>query len=174
MNANSATKPRMMPIKNLAKNGPVGVLKPGCTTGDDHIRALTTAPRIKPTSIFLRSARRPNPGRRSTYRRGIVVQTTGTGSNTHPRRACLPAGGRVDGVRLGVSPRCHPKDPPSYRSVTADLRQVQELCTDEANGDTHGARQHPAGYDDSLSSNGTSKSESTSEIDACRRGGSLQ
>jgi hypothetical protein len=41
---------------------------------------LTTAPRIKPTSIFLRSARRPNPGRRSTYRRGIIVQTTGTGS----------------------------------------------------------------------------------------------
>ena len=28
-----------------------------------HIRALTTAPRIKPTSIFLCSARRPNPGR---------------------------------------------------------------------------------------------------------------
>ena len=45
-----------------------------------RIRALTTAPRIKPTSIFLRSARRPNPGRRSTYRRGIIVQTTGTGS----------------------------------------------------------------------------------------------
>jgi hypothetical protein len=32
MNANSATKPRMMPIKNLAKNGPVGVLKPRCIT----------------------------------------------------------------------------------------------------------------------------------------------
>ena len=32
MNANSATKPRMMPIKNLAKNGPVGVLKRRCTT----------------------------------------------------------------------------------------------------------------------------------------------
>src|ERR1700681_2194445 len=31
MNANSATKPRMMPIKNLAKNGPVGVLKRCCT-----------------------------------------------------------------------------------------------------------------------------------------------
>src|SRR6201985_778737 len=31
MNANSATKPRMMPIKNLAKNGPVGVLKRRCT-----------------------------------------------------------------------------------------------------------------------------------------------
>ena len=41
-----------------------------------HIRALTTAPRIKPTSIFLRSARRPNPGRGSTYRRGTLVQTT--------------------------------------------------------------------------------------------------
>ena len=32
MNANSAIKPRMMPIKNLAKNGPVGVLKPRCIT----------------------------------------------------------------------------------------------------------------------------------------------
>src|SRR5437762_1331451 len=31
MNANSATKPRMMPIKNLTKNDPVGVLKPCCT-----------------------------------------------------------------------------------------------------------------------------------------------
>jgi hypothetical protein len=30
MNANSATKPRMMPIKNLTKNGPVGVLKRRC------------------------------------------------------------------------------------------------------------------------------------------------
>jgi putative transposase len=50
------------------------------TTGDDRIRVLTTAPRIKPTSTFLRSARRPNPGRRSTYRRGIFVQTTGTSS----------------------------------------------------------------------------------------------
>src|SRR6266436_8970736 len=34
----------------------------------------------KPTSIFRRSARRPNPGRGSTYRRGIFVQTTGTSS----------------------------------------------------------------------------------------------
>ncbi|MDH2407071.1 hypothetical protein QCM77_45780, partial [Bradyrhizobium sp. SSUT18] len=45
--------------------------------------ALTTAPRIKPTSIFLRSARRPNTGRVSTYRRGIFVQTIGTGSLFH-------------------------------------------------------------------------------------------
>src|ERR1700758_5276574 len=33
-------------------------------TDDDRIRALMTAPRIKPTSIFLRSARRPNPRQR--------------------------------------------------------------------------------------------------------------
>jgi hypothetical protein len=32
MNANAATKPGMMPIKNPAKNGPVCVLKPCCTT----------------------------------------------------------------------------------------------------------------------------------------------
>ncbi len=50
------------------------------TTDADRIRVLTTALRIKPTSIFLRSARRPNPGRGSTYRRGIFVQTTGTSS----------------------------------------------------------------------------------------------
>src|SRR5258708_25044215 len=71
------------------------------TIDDDHIRVLTTAPRIKPTSIFLRSARRPNPGRGSTYRRGIFVQTTGTtsvataiGSDDDPDRywfAVLPA-----------------------------------------------------------------------------------
>jgi hypothetical protein len=37
MNANSATKPNMMPIKNLAKNGPVGVLKPRCTIASERI-----------------------------------------------------------------------------------------------------------------------------------------
>ena len=38
VNANSAaTKPRMMPIKNLAKNGPVGVLKRCCTTVSERI-----------------------------------------------------------------------------------------------------------------------------------------
>src|SRR5258708_32588234 len=48
-NANSATKPRMMPIKNLATNGPVGVLKRCCTIDAARIRALTEAHRIKPT-----------------------------------------------------------------------------------------------------------------------------
>jgi hypothetical protein len=37
MNANSATKPRMMPIKNLAKNGPVGVLKRCCIIASERI-----------------------------------------------------------------------------------------------------------------------------------------
>jgi hypothetical protein len=36
MNANSATKPGMMPIKNLAKNRPVGVLKPRCTIASER------------------------------------------------------------------------------------------------------------------------------------------
>ena len=35
---------------------------------------------IKPTSTRCNSAWQPNPGRRSTYRRGDSVQTTGTGS----------------------------------------------------------------------------------------------
>jgi hypothetical protein len=70
MNANAATKPGMMPIKDLAKNCPVGVLKPRCIIAAAHIRALTAARRIKPTSPHCRSARQPNPGKRSTYRRG--------------------------------------------------------------------------------------------------------
>jgi hypothetical protein len=37
MNANLATKPGMMTIKNLAKSGPVGVLKPRCTTRYERI-----------------------------------------------------------------------------------------------------------------------------------------
>jgi hypothetical protein len=37
MNANPATKLAMMPIKNLAKNCPVGFLKPRCTMRPDVI-----------------------------------------------------------------------------------------------------------------------------------------
>jgi putative transposase len=48
--------------------------------GRRPLRALTSTLRIKPTSIFRRSARQPNPGRGSTYRRGESVQTTGTSS----------------------------------------------------------------------------------------------
>src|SRR5580700_10855201 len=46
----------------------------------DRIRALTAPHPIKPTSTRCLSAWRPNPGRRSTYRRGKSVQTTGTTS----------------------------------------------------------------------------------------------
>jgi hypothetical protein len=93
-----ATKPRMMPIKNLAKNGPVGVLKPRCIMAADHIRALTTPHRIKPTLTSRHSAWRPNPGRRSTYRRGESVQTTGTSSLSIMSI-------RSAGIKLDTAPR---------------------------------------------------------------------
>jgi Bacterial SH3 domain len=43
---------------------------------------LTDARPIKPTSTRCLSARRPNPGRGSTYRRGNPVQTTAATSRT--------------------------------------------------------------------------------------------
>lgn len=61
MNANSATKPGMMPIKNLAKNGPVGILKRRCTTAGVRIRVLTAPRPIKLTSTRCHSAWQPNP-----------------------------------------------------------------------------------------------------------------
>ena len=67
-------------IKQFSENGPVGVLKPCCTTADAHTRALTARHPIKPTSPRCPSAWQPNPGRRSTYRRGKTVQTTGATS----------------------------------------------------------------------------------------------
>ena len=48
--------------------------------GDVHIRVLTAAPRIKPTSSRCHSAWQPKPGRGSTYRCGDFVQTSGTSS----------------------------------------------------------------------------------------------
>src|SRR6516164_3246447 len=51
------------------------------TTAIDLIRALTDARPIKPTSTRCLSARRPNPGRGSTYRRGNSVQTTAATSD---------------------------------------------------------------------------------------------
>ena len=50
------------------------------TMAADRIRALTAPHPIKPTSTRCQSAWRPNPGRRSTYRRGKSVQTTGATS----------------------------------------------------------------------------------------------
>src|ERR1700704_2068352 len=50
------------------------------TTAADHTKALTAPHPIKPTSLRYPSAWQPNPGRRSTYRRGDSVQTTATSS----------------------------------------------------------------------------------------------
>src|SRR5215204_4131485 len=50
------------------------------TTAADHTRALTAPHPIQPTSPRCPSAWQPNPGRRSTYRRGKIVQKTGTTS----------------------------------------------------------------------------------------------
>src|SRR4051812_21852595 len=48
--------------------------------GADRIRALTARHPIMPTSPRCPSAWQPNPGKRSTYRRGKSVQKTGTSS----------------------------------------------------------------------------------------------
>src|SRR5215471_3358974 len=62
------------------------------TTAIGLIRALTDARPIKPTSTRCLSARRPNPGRGSTYRRGNSVQTTAATS--------LPVGLGVVGIAI--------------------------------------------------------------------------
>ena len=68
-------------INQFSENGPVGVLKPSCTTGADLTPVLTGARPIKLASPRCPSAWQPNHGRRSTYRRGKTVQTTGATSN---------------------------------------------------------------------------------------------
>src|SRR5215831_8071707 len=59
------------------------------TTAIGLIRALTDARPIKPTSTRCPSARRPNPGRGSTYRRGNSVQTTAA-TSVHAIDKTLP------------------------------------------------------------------------------------
>src|SRR5450755_1654522 len=54
------------------------------TIADDRIRVLTAPPPITPTSPRCPSAWQPNPGGRSTYRRGNSVQTTGATSDVIP------------------------------------------------------------------------------------------
>ena len=80
-------------IKQFSKNGPVGVLKPCCTMAGDHTRALTARHQIKPTSPSCLSAWQPNLGRRSTYRSGKSVQTTGT-TSTQPFYVAEPCSKR--------------------------------------------------------------------------------
>jgi hypothetical protein len=80
MDMNDASCPWMPRVKDLTLLGPMGVLSSRCTIVAGRIRALTAPPPITPTSPCCRSARQPDPGRRSTYRRGKVVQTTGATS----------------------------------------------------------------------------------------------
>ena len=67
-------------IKQFSENGPVGILERCCTISADLMRALMVQRPIKLISTRCPSARQPNPGRRSTYRCGKSVQTTGTTS----------------------------------------------------------------------------------------------
>ena len=62
-----------------------------------HIRALTARHQIKPTSPRCPSAWQPNPGRGSTYRRGKIVQTTGTSSYSANSRNANAARMRISG-----------------------------------------------------------------------------
>jgi hypothetical protein len=66
MNPDHTAKPRMMPIENFQELGPVGVLKPYCTTPTGRTRALAVSPQ---TSL------QPGPARaktstESSYERG--------------------------------------------------------------------------------------------------------
>src|SRR5262249_9196951 len=68
------------------------------TTAIDLIRPLTDARPIKPTSARCLSARRPNRGRGSTYRRGNSVQTAAATSfvSNRPWAARMPDGSTKD------------------------------------------------------------------------------
>src|SRR6266508_3100207 len=68
------------------------------TTAADRIRALTARHPIKPTSPSRPSAWQPNLGRRSTYRRGKTVQTSGVTSLVQRQ-------GEAAGARLGRNDR---------------------------------------------------------------------
>lgn len=85
----------------------------------------------KATSIFLRSARRPNPGRRSTYRRGIIVQITGTAllfRKDHSNFLIfilgeMPLSVAVPGpIESRRSPRCHSEASFADLRIGATLR----------------------------------------------------
>src|SRR3954447_19935271 len=70
-----------------------------------RIRALTARHPIKPTSPRCQSAWQPNPGRRSTYRCGKSVQTTGPTSGPASEAEhfirCPACGGWIDRRDLG-------------------------------------------------------------------------
>src|SRR6516165_798904 len=70
-----------------------------------HIRALTAPHPIRPTSPSCRSARQPNPGRGSTYRRRNSVQRIGTTAlNTEINAGLIDTGLGALLAELGGTP----------------------------------------------------------------------
>ena len=85
-------------IKQLTEDGLVGVLKSCCTTPVDRIRALDGRRPIRPTSTGYRRSRQPEPGRCSTYRPEIPVQTNGASSLAPVRRALGTVANHVEHI----------------------------------------------------------------------------
>jgi hypothetical protein len=105
MNANSATKPRMMPIKNLAKNGPVGVLKPRCTIpADSTPRSAISAPR---NTRIATPSELSKPPPKTVHHQGRTPQSMSAlpGYFRHQLVPLLPGRHRPRGL-LGVHSRC--------------------------------------------------------------------
>src|SRR6516164_10842871 len=86
------------------------------TTAIGLIRALTDARPIKPTSTRCLSARRPNPGRGSTYRRGNSVQTTAATSEPQNLLEHLPCDGDPGHLEDNIAAVAH--------GLRADLDQL--------------------------------------------------
>jgi hypothetical protein len=102
MNANSATKPRMMPIKNLAKNSPVGVLNGVRKAGWVSLSACQRN-RVQANAAYAKAAKVSLDGlcRCILYRAAL-------------RRAVLERGASsyLDALsQLGALPVCRANDP---------------------------------------------------------------
>ena len=87
MNANSATKPRMMPIKNLAKNGPVSVLKPRCTTKNVPMARSATSRRFCCKTALAQPARH-----RDQRRKTLILGGPKFGLTAKPNRTLNATG----------------------------------------------------------------------------------
>src|ERR1019366_839678 len=104
------------------------------TTVGDHPRALTARHPIKPTSRRCPSAWQPNTGRRSTYRRGDSVQTTGTTSK-FSRLPCTVAGSTLrvlDGYGLRGKWPARPTLAPCIRFLSINSHVCSALPSDPA------------------------------------------
>nr|WP_283810640.1 methyltransferase [Bradyrhizobium frederickii] len=103
---------------------------------------MTAAHRIKPTSPRCRSARQPNPGRGSTYRRGYSVQTTGASSILKTCRRAMKADARLLLVERVVEP---PNE--GLNSKFSDLNMLVMLGALERTYDEYSALCRTAGFE---------------------------